>query len=122
MNRPQEIALVCGHELSRAVRSPKAAILFLLYALVASFSGFIFIHVTGAFDEQLDALRMRDLVEQMGVYRKAVLLFFGEGAADQAWLFQMPPLTSSFQVTHSVPSSTMKAPLMLLGSSTAEPA
>ncbi len=96
MNRPQEIALVCGHELSRAVRSPKAAILFLLYALVASFSGFIFIHVTGAFDEQLDALRMRDLVEQMGVYRKAVLLFFGEGAADQAWLFQMPPFLLFF--------------------------
>ena len=96
MNRPQEIALVCGHELNRAVRSPKAAILFLLYALVASFSGFIFIHVTGAFDEQLDALHMRDLVDQMGVYRKAVLLFFGEGAADQAWLFQMPPFLLFF--------------------------
>lgn len=96
MNRAQEIALVCGHEIGRMVRSPKAAILLLLYGLVASFSGFVFMHVTGALGDQLDALQMRAAVEQMALYRKAVVLFFGEGAASQEWLFQMPPFLLFF--------------------------
>lgn len=96
MNRVHEIALIFGHELGRMVRSPKAAILLLLYGLVASLSGFVFMHVTGALGDQIDALQMRAAVEEMALYRKAVVLFFGEGVSSQEWLFQMPPFLLFF--------------------------
>lgn len=96
MNRAQEIGLICRHELCRMLRSPKAAILLLLYGLVAGLSGFAFMRVTGALGDQLDAYQVRAAVEQMDLYRRAVTLFFGEEASAQEWLFQMPPFLLFF--------------------------
>ena len=96
MNRLQETLLICSHELRRMLRTPKAAILLLLYALVASLSGLVFVHVSGVLGDQLDAHQMRSIVEELDLYRKTVGLFFGDEALALDWLLQMPPFLLFF--------------------------
>ncbi|MDR0966467.1 MAG: ABC transporter permease subunit [Myxococcales bacterium] len=97
MNRAQEIYLVCSHELRRTLRSPKAAILLLLYALVATLAGLAFMHIKGFVGDTLDTTAGLGLAaEEADLYRKAVALFFGEGAAAHEWLFQVSPFLLFF--------------------------